>query len=111
MSELMLIDDYNTDCTTYEGFGCINDVKKLVEERTLLKKQIVELHSKVMGNRYGDAFSYFVTAAGQNSLHETLRIERFFELDRAICALDQDFWNRLIDVINVKNFMPAEKRD
>ncbi|BBA64845.1 TPA: DUF4942 domain-containing protein [Escherichia coli] len=111
MSELMLIDDYKTDCTTYEGFGCINDVRKLVEERTLLKKQIVELHSKVMGNRYGEAFSYFVTAAGQNSLHETLRIERFFELDRAICALDQDFWNRLIDVINVKNFMPAEKRD
>ncbi|OKN55366.1 hypothetical protein AM422_005477, partial [Klebsiella pneumoniae] len=57
MSELMLIDDYKTDCTTYEGFGCINDVRKLVEERTLLKKQIVELHSKVMGNRYGEAFS------------------------------------------------------
>lgn len=111
MSELMLIDDYKTDCTTYAGFGCINDVKKLVEEHSALKKQIVELHSKVMGNRYGDAFSYFVTAAGQNSLHETLRIERFFELERAMCALDQDFWNRLINVINVKNFMPAAKRE
>ncbi|HCL5581107.1 TPA: DUF4942 domain-containing protein [Citrobacter freundii] len=111
MSELMLIDDYKTDCTTYAGFGCINNVKKLVKEHSALKKQIVELHSKVMGNRYGDAFSYFVTAAGQNSLHETLRIERFFELERAMCALDQDFWNRLIDVINVKNFMPAAKRE
>lgn len=39
MSELMLIDDYKTDCTTYEGFGCINDVRKLVEERTLLKNK------------------------------------------------------------------------
>lgn len=111
MSELMLIDDYKTDCETYAGFGCINDVRKLVEERSILKKQIVELHSKVMGNRYGDAFAYFVNAAGQNSLHETLRIERFFELERAICALDQDFWNRFIDVINVKNFMPAAKRE
>ncbi|EIZ1085888.1 DUF4942 domain-containing protein [Klebsiella oxytoca] len=111
MSELMLIDDYKTGCTTYAGFGCINNVKKLVEEHSVLKKQIVELHSKVMGNRYSDAFSYFVTAAGKNSLHETLRLERFFELERAMCALDQDFWNRLIDVINVKNFMPAAKRE
>lgn len=111
MSTLMLIDDYKTDCTTYAGFGCINDVHKLVEEYSVLKKQIIELHSKVMGNRYGKAFSYFVTAAGQNSLHETLRIDRFFELERAMCALDQDFWNRLIDVINVKNFMPTAKRE
>lgn len=111
MSALMLIDDYKTDCTTYEGFGCINDVRKLVDEHSALKKQIVELHNKVMGNRYGEAFSYFVTAAGQNSMHETLRVDRFFELERAMCALDQDFWNRLIDVINVKNFMPAKKRE
>ncbi|PHM72334.1 DUF4942 domain-containing protein [Xenorhabdus sp. KJ12.1] len=105
------IENNKTDCTTYSGFGCINDVHKLLEEYTIIKKQMIELNCKVMGNRYGDAFSYFVTAAGQNSLHATLRIERFFDLERAICALDQDFWNRLIGVINVKNFMPTEKRE
>ncbi|MDT0135705.1 MULTISPECIES: DUF4942 domain-containing protein [Providencia] len=111
MTALMLIDDYKTGCTHYEGFGCINDVHALIEEHATSKKQIIELHSKVMGSRLGDVFSYFVSAAGQNSLHETLRVERFFDPERAMCALDQDYWNRLIDVINVKNFMPAEKRN
>ena len=111
MTALMLIDDYKTGCTRYEGFGCINDVHALIEEHAASKKQISELHSAVMGGRLGDVFSYFVSAAGQNSLHETLRVERFFNTERAMCALDEDYWNRLIDVINVKNFMPAEKRD
>lgn len=110
MSELMIFDE-QYECTSHDGVGKINDVLKLLDEYSSSKKEIIDLHNKVMGHRYSNAFSYFVSGAGHNSLHETLRIERFFELDQAICALDQDFWNRLIDVINVKNFMPADKRE
>ncbi|EOC0011599.1 DUF4942 domain-containing protein [Cronobacter turicensis] len=111
MSDLSIIHQGSADCTVYEGMGYINNVISLLDEYALRKNEVQELHSRVMSGRFGDAFAYFANGAGQNSIHDKLRVERFFRLDRALCALDEDFWNRLIEVINVKNFMPAHKRD
>lgn len=111
MNALALLDDYCNEATTFAGMGSIQAVNELIDQYVEIKQQIIDLHGRVMGERYGAAFSYFVSAIGQNSLSELMRVERFFELQRALCALDQDFWNRLLDVINVRNFMPAETRE
>lgn len=111
MKAPVAVSGINADLTIYEGMGKISDVLKLIEMYDKRKSDVVELHDRVMSGRFGDAFSYFVTAAGQNSLHETLRVERFFSIDRAMCALNTDFWNMLIDVIDVKNFMPEDVRN
>jgi len=111
MSTLTTINPVFSECTTYEGMGCINDVYVLLEQYSLRKSEVYELHNRVMSGRFGEAFGYFASGAGQKSIHDKLRVERFFGLERALCALDQDFWNRLLDVINVRNFMPAQKRE
>ncbi|WP_192900932.1 DUF4942 domain-containing protein [Photorhabdus luminescens] len=71
---------------------------------------MTKLYHAVMDNRHTAAWDFFCDAC-DNSLGRTLALEGFFCLERVICALDQRYWDRLLTLTGVRDFMPTNRRN
>ncbi|MBQ0326287.1 DUF4942 domain-containing protein [Providencia rettgeri] len=104
------IDGHHAGITPHEGFRLFNALTQLLAEYHDARSEIDSLHLAVMGKRHSQAFRYF-TDGCNNSIGTTLAVDCLFDLQRATCALDESFWQKVLDLTGVRNFMPTARKD
>ncbi|WP_172412267.1 DUF4942 domain-containing protein [Providencia rettgeri] len=87
-----------------------NALTQLLAEYRDARSEIDSLHLAVMGKRHSQAFHYF-TDGCNNSIGTTLAVDCLFDLQRATCSLDESFWQKVLDLTGVRNFMPTARKD
>ncbi|MEY0444890.1 methylase, partial [Providencia rettgeri] len=89
------IDGHHAGITPHEGFRLFNALTQLLAEYHDARSEIDSLHLVVMGKRHSQAFRYF-TDGCNNSIGTTLAVDCLFDLQRATCALDESFWQKVL---------------
>jgi len=59
----------------------------------------------------GRATRYFFEAAAANDYKGSCNVDEIFRLDRAIKAVDAEFWQKAMKLTDVLEYMPADKRN
>lgn len=59
----------------------------------------------------GRATKYFFEAAAANDYKGSCNVDEIFRLDRAIKAVDAEFWQKAMKLTDVLEYMPADKRN
>lgn len=76
------------------------------------EKQSISGIAEFLGDKTNGALSYFFSAA---SVHDrwadTLKLDRLFDAAQATKALDASYWQRAIQLTDVLDIMPAQKRN
>lgn len=103
-------DSNHAGLTPHEGFRMFNALTQLLAEYRDARSEIDSLHLAVMGKRHSQAFHYF-TDGCNNSIGTTLAVDCLFDLQRATCSLDESFWQKVLDLTGVRNFMPTARKD
>lgn len=103
-------DSHHAGITPHEGFRMFNSLTQLLAEYREARSEIESLHLAVMGKRHSQVFRYF-TDGCNNSSSKTLAVDCLFDLTRASCSLDESFWQKVLDLTGVRNFMPTERKD
>lgn len=103
-------DSHHAGINPHEGFRMFNSLTQLLAEYREARSEIESLHLAVMGKRHSQAFRYF-TDGCNNSMGTTLAVDCLFDLQRATCALDESFWQQVLDLTGVRNFMPTARKD
>lgn len=84
-------------------------VDGLVSQYNQAKARIEDIAALMQGERMS-VFNYFVDG-NQSERERWYGIERLFNLDGAIGALNADFWNRALKLTDVWDVMPQARRD
>lgn len=75
------------------------------------RKQIDQLAELIAGG-LGGVVSYFIEGnAGDQRVHRSLYVDRLFQVERAVKALDADYWSRALSLTDVLDYMPQKRRD
>lgn len=96
--------------SNHEIFGLLKNIEKLLTNYESDKAAMIAMHDAIMGKRHTAAFGFFCEGC-DNSIKSSLSVESLFNLSRATCALDQDYWERLLNVVGARKFMPIKRRD
>lgn len=87
-------------------------VDSLVAQYQIVRQRIDELAGTVMGDRYQGAMQYFLDGnQTETSRHAVRDVERMFNIENAVSALNADFWQRALSLTDVMDFMPQKRRD
>lgn len=83
----------------------------LLGQYQVARKNIDQLADMVAGD-LGGVVSYFIEGnAGDQRVHRSLYVDRLFKVERAVKALDSDYWNRALNLTDVLHYMPQKRRD
>lgn len=82
----------------------------LLAQYQAMHARLCEVASLIQGERAG-AVGYFLHAAYQGRERYSKTVDEVFKLDRAIAALDADYWRRVIELTDLYSVMPQKRRD
>jgi len=74
-------------------------------------RSIVNRVKSVAESIDSSAVDYFFRAAAANDYKGSCNVVEIFNVDRAIKAVDADFWQRSMKLTDVLEYMPADKRN
>lgn len=96
--------------TSHEGYRILKALNNLLAEYRDVRTEIESLHIAVTGKRHSQVFRYF-TDGCNNSIGTSLAVDCLFDLKRATCSLDESFWQKVLDLTGVRNFMPTARQN
>lgn len=68
--------------------------------------------AEIARGELGGALGYFIEGnAGDERLHRSLYVDKLFQIEGAIGALNADFWRRVLALTDVYDCMPQKRRD
>ncbi|MBD5667345.1 DUF4942 domain-containing protein [Citrobacter freundii] len=102
--------DSQSGLIEHDGFQKLNAMRDLLVEYNTTLKHMQAMYDAVMRNRHDEAWRMFCDSC-DNSIKYTLAVENLFCIERARCALDEKYWQKLLDLTGVKPFMPTERYD
>lgn len=82
----------------------------LLGQYQAMHARLCEVAGLIQGERAG-AVEYFLQAAYEGRQRYSQTVADVFKLDRAIAALDADYWRRVIDLTDLYTVMPQARRD
>jgi hypothetical protein len=85
-------------------------IDSLLGQYQAMHQRICEVGALVNGERAG-AVHYFLEAAYDERHRYSKTVADVFDVPRAVCALDADFWRRTIELTDLYSVMPQARRD
>jgi hypothetical protein len=83
----------------------------LLGEYQLRRRQIDQLAALVNGD-LGNVVHYFICGnAGDQQLHRSLYIDRLFQIEGAVHALDAAYWSKALALTDVYECMPQDRKN
>lgn len=111
---LDLIDDAQTELVSDEPFFApapTDLVDGLVGEYKLRRAQCSQLAQLVSGE-LGNVVHYFIEGnAGDERFHRSLYLDRLFQEEGAVAALNSAYWSKALALTDVYDYMPQARRD
>jgi len=89
------------------GIDLYNPLNSLFGEYS----SIVDRVKSVAESIDSSAVDYFFQAAAANDYKGSCNVDEIFRLDRAIKAVDAEFWQKAMKLTDVLEYMPADKRN
>ncbi len=93
------------------GVSNFDMVDGLIAQYNHLKLHIERLHQYTQGEGCSDALHYFLNGNNDDGRYTTLTVERLFQLEGAIAALNSAFWSKVMLASSLMNYMPQKRRD
>lgn len=75
------------------------------------RKRIEEVADVVGGEIYGGVMHYFFSFAGRDSRYSAPPLDRLFQKNGAVAALNSAYWSKAMQLTDVLNYMPQARRD
>ena len=94
----------------HDGFQKLNAMRDLLVEYNTTLKHMQAMYDAVMRNRHDESWRMFCDSC-DNSIKYTLAVDHLFCMERARCALDEKYWQKLLNLTGVKPFMPTARYD
>jgi len=86
-------------------------VDGLIGEYKVRRSQCEELVGVATG-ALGNVVHYFIEGnAGDDRLHRSIYVDKLFQLDGAIAALNAAYWSKALGLTDVYDYMPQARRD
>lgn len=86
-------------------------IDALLGQHAQARRHIEELAGIVAGD-LGNAVHYFIQGnAGSDQLHRSLYLDKLFQANGAIAALNASYWSKTLALTDVLDFMPQKRRD
>lgn len=85
-------------------------VDGLMGQYRSMRRRVEEMAEMMVGETAG-AFRYFLDGNGSDSRWSAPSVERLFQLDGAIAALNAAYWAKAINLTDVLDAMPQKRRD
>jgi hypothetical protein len=83
----------------------------LLGEYRLRRQQIDQL-AAIIGGDIGNAVHYFIQGnAGDDQLHRSIYLDRLFQVEGAVHALDAAYWSRALSLTDVYECMPQDRKN
>lgn len=92
----------------HNGYETLKAMRNLLLEYNSTLQHMQTMHDAVMLNRHQESWRMFCDSC-DNSISTTLAVENLFCLERAQCALNEKYWQKLLELTGVKPFMPTER--
>jgi hypothetical protein len=100
-----------TMCEEFFAPASTDAIYRLVAEYQMNRKRIDELAGLVSGD-LGGVVHYFIEGnAGEDRFQRALYVDRLFQTEKAIKALDAAYWSKALQMTDVMNVMPQARRD
>lgn len=85
-------------------------VDGLIGQYKDMRRRVEEVAALVTGETAG-AVSYFLESAAREQRHGSFSVERLFQLDGAVAALNAAYWAKAINLTDVLDAMPQARRE
>lgn len=85
-------------------------VDGLMGQYRSMRRRVEEIAAMVTGETAG-AVSYFLDGNGRDSRYGAPSVERLFQIDGALAALNAAYWAKAINLTDVLDAMPQKRRD
>ncbi|MGF6603329.1 putative RNA methylase [Paraburkholderia sp. GAS448] len=84
----------------------------LIGEYNATRAKIIELADVATGHAFSTAMAYFIEGnAGDERMHRSLYVDKLFQVDGAIKALNASYWRRALNLTDAYELMPQKRRD
>lgn len=95
-----------------EFFAPVNSdlIDSLVGQYRSMHNRVCEV-ANIMTGEIAGAVSYFFEGNGQDSRYGSPSVEKIFQKDGAISALNSAYWSKAMHLTDVLNYMPQKRRD
>ncbi|MDF9779111.1 DUF4942 domain-containing protein [Pseudomonas baetica] len=103
--EPMLLGDHR-EAIDVAPYGII---ESLVSQHRHQKLLIERVSALMEGSGYDQILGYFLAGADEELAVRMQATPNLFDQDRAIKALDAEYWNRALDLTNVREIMPSAR--
>jgi hypothetical protein len=81
----------------------------LISQYQAMRKRIEQVAAMVTGETAG-AIGYFLDGNGSDSRYAAPSVGRLFQVDGAIAALNSAYWSKAMQLTDVLNYMPQQRR-
>lgn len=109
MNTAILDSSGQLDATEFFAPSQFDMVDQVVAEHCAIRKSLEQTAEFMSSKQMATALTYF-GRANMHSRDWLPSADRLFELEPALAALDASFWDRALDMIDVRDYMPAERR-
>lgn len=109
--EILQIDSEVDDGRQFFAPVASDLVDGLLGEYQTRRRQVDQLAAVVAGD-LGNAVHYFIEGnAGDDRMHRSIYLDKLFEVEGAVAALNAAYWSKLLNLTDVLDCMPAKRRE
>lgn len=87
-------------------------IDTLVAQYQTMRARVDKLAGTVLGEEFKGAMQFFLDGnQTDTSRHAVRDVERLFNTENAVSALNAEFWQRALSLTDVMDYMPQKRRD